>query len=54
MCEHRNLKIIPTEENSWGIAETYHVKCCDCKKILFTNVLLEHAKKLLDAYIKKS
>ena len=42
MCEHRNLKIIPTEENSWGIAETYHVKCCDCKKILFTNVLLEH------------
>ena len=45
MCEHLNLIIIPTEENSWGIADTYHVKCSDCNKMLFENVPLEDAQK---------
>ena len=53
MCEHHNLIIIPTEENSWGIADTYHVKCCDCKKILFSNLSLDNAQKYLYGDLKK-
>lgn len=53
MCKHNNLTIIPTEENSWGIADTYHVKCCLCKKILFSNLSLDDAKKHLTTCAKK-
>lgn len=34
MCNHTNISILPTEENTWGIANTYTLKCADCKKIL--------------------
>lgn len=53
MCKHRNLIIIPTEENSWGIADTYNIKCCDCEKILFSGLSIDDAKKILDTYIEK-
>lgn len=35
MCNHSNIKIIPTAENSWGIEDTYDVKCKDCGKTVF-------------------
>ena len=44
MCKHHKLSIIPTEENSWEIADTYHIKCCDCQKILFANLPLNEAQ----------
>lgn len=34
MCSHPNILIFPTEENSWGIEDTYLVKCTCCHKII--------------------
>lgn len=45
MCEHTSLIIIPTEENTWGIADTYHIKCTDCKKIIVEQITLDEAQK---------
>lgn len=53
MCTHQNLIIIPTEENSWGIADTYNIKCCDCEKIIISNISLDDAEKHLASSIKK-
>lgn len=53
MCKHQNLIIVPTEENSWGIADTYHVKCQHCNKTIFFNLTLDDAKKRLATYIQK-
>jgi len=53
MCEHPNLIIIPTEENSWGIADTYHIKCPTCKQILLENISYSDAKNYIDDYMLK-
>lgn len=53
MCEHTNLSLIPTEENSWGIADTYHVKCSDCNQILCENISLNDAQEYMHNHIKK-
>lgn len=46
MCAHSNIKIIPTAENSWGIEDTYDVKCTDCGKILFTQKTMTELKEI--------
>ena len=48
MCQHQNIFIIPTEESSWGIADTYHIKCTNCNQLLYKNI---HSSQLKD-YIK--
>lgn len=37
MCHHPNVILSPTEENSWGIADTYQIKCFCCHKIILEN-----------------
>lgn len=34
MCVHSAVTICPTSENSWGIEDTYDVKCIECDKII--------------------
>lgn len=38
MCHHKKIAIIPTEENSWGIADTFHIKCLDCQNTIYENI----------------
>ena len=45
MCNHKRIVIIPSEENSWGIADTYHIKCTCCDKTLYENVLSSKIKE---------
>lgn len=47
MCHHHNVRISPTEENSWGIADTYHIKCTSCHKIVSASVSLNEAAEFL-------
>lgn len=39
MCNHKRIIIIPTTENSWGIADTFHIKCQDCHKLLYEDII---------------
>ena len=48
MCHHKKITILPTEENSWGIADTFHIKCLDCKKIIYESI----PSNQLESYIK--
>lgn len=34
-CECEKVNILPTEENSFGIEDTYRVVCCKCRTELF-------------------
>ena len=49
MCNHKKIVIIPSVENSWGIADTYHIKCLYCNKLLYENITSNELKK----YVKK-
>ena len=48
MCNHKRIVIIPSEENSGGIADTYHIKCTCCDKTLYENVLSSKIKEYIE------
>lgn len=35
MCPHQTVTIVPTEETSWGIADSHLIKCTSCGMILY-------------------
>lgn len=47
MCTHKKVAIIPTADNSWGIADTYQIKCMCCKQILHDNLSPEEVNNYL-------
>lgn len=49
MCNHKNITIIPTPETSWGIADTYNIKCSSCNLLLHENIPFGEVNQ----YIKK-
>lgn len=48
MCSHKRIAIIPSDENSWGIADTYHIKCLYCGKMLYENIVSDEIKKYVN------
>lgn len=53
MCDHASIKIVPTAENSWGIEDTYDVKCAECGQTLFAGKT-ENALAEILAHLKYS
>lgn len=47
MCNHKKIIAVPTSENSWGIADTYNIKCFYCGKILYENRSYDEVKKYI-------
>lgn len=48
MCTHDNVKIVPTAENSWGIEDTYDVKCLDCGEVILMGMSMEEIEKIVE------
>ncbi len=48
MCNHKKIAIIPSDENSWGIADTYHIKCLHCGKLLYENIAFYEMKECVE------
>lgn len=48
MSPHNNITIVPSDENSWGITDTYHIKCICCGKILCEDVAPGEIKKCIE------
>jgi hypothetical protein len=47
MCSHTNVIVLPTEENSWGIDDTYSVKCASCQQTIISNISQKNLRKYL-------
>lgn len=48
MCQHSKIYIVPTIENSWGISDTFHIKCADCNQLLYENI----SSNQIETYIR--
>lgn len=48
MCNHNNISIIPSIENSWGIDDTYNIKCITCGKILYKSITFDNIKDYIN------
>ena len=47
MCNHFTIDIFPTQENVWGIYDTFFVKCCDCGITLIEYATVKEIQKHL-------